>query len=103
MTGRILFTTYPDKETASKEARKAVERKEAACASILPVKSIYTWKGRLEEADECLVIFKTTSRKAPTLRRSLTSTHPYDVPEIIELSPDYVDEKYLTWIKESTS
>ncbi|MBI2185182.1 MAG: divalent-cation tolerance protein CutA [Thaumarchaeota archaeon] len=102
MAGRLVFTTYPDEETASKEAKRLVEQREAACANIFKVRSIYTWKDKIEETDESIVIFKTTSRKASKLMGSISSKHPYDVPELIQVAPSKIGAKYLKWLTEST-
>lgn len=103
MAGTLVFTTYPNEEKAVKEARRLVEKRDAACASLLRVKSIYTWKDKIEEADESMVIFKTSGRKASKLMKSIVSRHPYEVPEIIQVEPSKIGVKYLKWLEESTS
>ena len=41
----ILYTTWPDAETAEACGRAAVEEKLAACANVLaPMRSIYRWE-----------------------------------------------------------
>jgi periplasmic divalent cation tolerance protein len=61
MTGKILvLTTAGSEEEARKIARGLVERQLAACVNIVPqLSSIYRWQGKVEEAEEYLLIAKT--------------------------------------------
>ncbi|GBC75605.1 Divalent-cation tolerance protein CutA [archaeon HR06] len=61
---RLVISTYGKKEEAEKIAKELIEKKMVACVSLIPVKSFYVWKGKLEEAEEILAIFKTSSRKS---------------------------------------
>ena len=62
MTDKIvILTTAGSKDEARKIARALVERLLAACVNIVPqVASIYRWEGEIEEAEEWLLIIKTT-------------------------------------------
>src|SRR5438046_4953351 len=88
MTEKILLalSTFPDAETARRISNELVAQKFVACANILPsVESIYTWKGKIEKADETLVFFKLSEDRQTAFQEKLQSLHPYDVPEIIFL------------------
>jgi len=62
------------------------------------VESIYRWEGKVETASEVLAIFKTTREAFPEFQHALTELHPYEVPEIIAISPDQVAEPYRKWV-----
>lgn len=101
---RLVLTTAPDREAATRIARGLVERSLAACANLLPgVRSIYRWQGRIEESDEILLILKTTQGRIVELERALLELHPYDVPECVVLEPSHVEGKYLAWLVGETS
>jgi periplasmic divalent cation tolerance protein len=96
---RLVLTTAPDRETATAIARALVERSLAACANLLPgARSIYRWEGRIEEADEVLLVLKTTEGRIGELERALTELHPYQVPEFVVLAPSHVGAMYLAWL-----
>ena len=100
---RLVLTTTPDRAVAERIARELVERRLAACVSFLPsMRSVYRWKGAVEEADELLVIVKTTAGRLVELERALAEIHPYDVPECVALAPDRVEAKYLAWLAGET-
>jgi len=99
---RLVLTTTASLEEGKKIARELVDRRLAACANILPkIESIYRWEGKVEEAQECLLLIKTTAEAFPTLREAIQQLHSYNVPECIALTIDDGSEKYLNWIAES--
>lgn len=96
---RIVLTTVGLKEVAEKLARELVERRLAACVNIVgPIRSIYRWRGKVENEQEFLLLIKTTAERAAELRASLKSTHPYELPECIELTVSEGSEEYLAWL-----
>jgi periplasmic divalent cation tolerance protein len=100
--GCIILSTYPDQVLARNAARQVVESRLAACVNLVKIESIYTWKGKLEAADEYLAIFKTSSAAAENLKEVIRNQHPYEVPEIIELKPQSINKSYLDWLNTST-
>ena len=89
-------------EEARSAAKEAISKKLAACVNIVEVKSLYTWKGKFEDADEFLAIYKTTASKVIKLRNFIRSRHSYEVPEIVTLTPSDVSKKYMEWLVSST-
>lgn len=84
-----------------KIAEILVSEKAAACVNISEVSSVYSWKGKIENASECIAIFKTTDKNRELLKKRIAQTHPYDVPEIMEIDVTSVNLPYLDWLAES--
>ena len=100
----ILFvvTTLPDESTAASTIRQLVEKKSAACGTIIPsARSIYRWKGSIEESAEVIVIFKIPKTTAPTFEAELRSLHPYKTPEIAAFEAAHASQAYTDWVLES--
>jgi len=95
---RLVLTTYPSREAALAAVEVVLREELAACANVIPVHSRYWWKGRLESADECLVMFKTVPKRVGALFRHLEGHHPYEVPEIAELDVPRVGTAYLRYL-----
>jgi periplasmic divalent cation tolerance protein len=96
---RVVFCTFPDPETAHRISRAAVEKRYAACASLVPsVKSIYRWRGQVQQADETLVVYKTSTARYPNLEGFLLRSHPYEVPEIVALPISAGSTAYVHWV-----
>ncbi len=104
MNMTIILTTVDDFEKACQLAKKILNNRLAACISIIPcIKSMYWWKNKLEEAEEHLLIIKTSERQREALMKFIEENHPYEVPEIVEVKTGNVFEKYLQWVIEETS
>ena len=83
-------------------ARHLVETKAAACVSIVaPVRSIYVWKGELQDEKEWLLIVKT-ARPAEALRDAVRAVHPYEVAEFLAFPASFADEAYARWVEEGS-
>ncbi len=96
-----VVTTVERLEDAEKLAKGLVDERLAACVQILgPVKSVYRWKGRLEEAEEWLCLIKTRSSLYREVEGFLKDRHPYEVPEILAFPITEGDKAYLRWMDE---
>lgn len=100
--GVIIISTFANEETARGVSKKLVEMGLAACANLAPVRSIYTWRGRVEDQGECMVFFKTTRSSAKALKKEISKLHPYDVPEVVEVKMADVSRPYMEWLVGST-
>jgi periplasmic divalent cation tolerance protein len=101
MTDKILvLSTCSSKEEADKIARNLVEKRVAACVNVLPgVRSIYRWRGAVEEASECLLIVKSRRDLAGRLRAEIEKSHSYEVPEVLVLGIVDGAAAYLDWLE----
>lgn len=79
----LVQLTFPDRETAERIGRAAVEARLAACCNVMGAcRSVYRWRGRVEAADEVVVQFKTAPIRARRLVQWLTALHSYELPAI---------------------
>ncbi len=100
---RIVLISAPDLETGERLAREMVEQRLAACVSGLPgAFSIYRWQGKVERANEVLLIAKTDAARVPELMAWLEGAHPYDVPECIAIAPIELSPRYRQWLELET-
>src|SRR5580658_9436387 len=96
---RIVFVVAANDSEAAMIARKLVEERLAACVNIItPGRSIYRWRGAIEESSECLLVIKTLSRYYAKLERRAKELHSYDVPEIVAMTLTNGSADYLKWI-----
>ena len=100
----VIYTTFPDKETARSIANSLIQEKLAACVNIFPdMLSIYEWEGKVEEASEISAIIKSHKDIAEKLMAKLKEHHPYDTPAIIKLSVNDCDRAFVDWLQKQTS
>jgi periplasmic divalent cation tolerance protein len=99
---RLVLTTAASLEESKKIARQLVDRRLAACVNIIPkVESVYRWEGKVEEAEEFLLLVKTTEDARPRVQEAIQQLHSYDLPECIALSIDEGSPAYLKWMDDS--
>ncbi|MBS7626619.1 divalent-cation tolerance protein CutA [Candidatus Bathyarchaeota archaeon] len=99
-----VLVTCPDEETATKIARSLTDKRLAACINITSkVKSIYRWEGKVEEADEHLLIIKSKRKLLKKIVEDVKANHPYKTPEVISLQIVGGSKEYIDWIMKETS
>ena len=97
---RVVMTTFPDRESAEKTAELMVDAGLAVCAQVgTDLVSFYRWDGSVKRDEEVAVTFKVLQNRFDLFTGELNLQHPYDVPEIIAWSPDFVNRAYLEWAK----
>jgi len=95
---RIVLTTCPINE-AEKLRESLLKEKLAACALIIPMKeSKFLWEGKIDCAEESLLVFKTQKKLAGKLFQRIKDIHPYDIPFIAEVDVKKVNESYERWL-----
>ncbi|HSV86508.1 MAG TPA: divalent-cation tolerance protein CutA [Levilinea sp.] len=101
----IVLITAPDQKVSEHLAYALVESKLAACVNIIsPMTSIYHWQGKIEHAQEYLLLCKTRRDRFDShFITTVKAIHPYEVPEIIAIPVEAGAQDYLEWIQTETS
>ena len=97
----IVLVTTPNKAEAEKIAQALLEKKLIACANIInSVTSFFFWLGKVERAEECLVVMKSRRDLFGELAGCLKGLHSYEVPEILAVPIVEGSKAYLGWMGE---
>jgi periplasmic divalent cation tolerance protein len=100
----LVLVTAPSQEVADQLARSLVSEHLAACVTMLPrVVSVYAWEGKLEQAEEVLMLIKTRRSRYTEMEQHIRTHHPYDTPEIVEIPAGQVTQKYWQWVMQETT
>src|SRR5438093_9041467 len=99
MTNKLLvLSTAGSESEARKIAEALVERRLAACVNILPrIQSIYRWEGKVEHADEYLLLIKTVKERQEQVCAAVRELHSYEVPECVAIQVEGGRPEYLKW------
>lgn len=99
----VVFSTFPNPEKAAEVARTLVTDGLAACVNLVgPVRSIYRWKGEVQDDTETLAVIKTTRETFDAMKARLVELHPYEVAEVIALPVEAGHALYLDWVEAET-
>jgi periplasmic divalent cation tolerance protein len=99
----IVTTTLSSQSQATALAKAVVAARLAACAQMLPIRSVYRWQGRVQGGAEVLVQFKTRQAQVQPLISFIRAQHPYEVPEIIATPIVAGTPDYLAWMERETA
>jgi periplasmic divalent cation tolerance protein len=100
----VVLVTAPSLAEAESLATGLLEAKLVACANLLPgVQSLFWWDGRIDRADEVLLVMKTRSERLDAVVEAVAAAHSYEVPEVVALPILGGHAPYLRWIDESLS
>lgn len=97
----VIYSTVPPARSEDL-AKRLLEKNLVACVNIVPVRSLYRWRGEACDDEEHLLIMKTQKSLADRVIRALKTMHPYELPEIIVLPVMAGHAPYLDWVHDET-
>lgn len=100
----VVFSNFPDRDSAQRMALSLLESRAAACVNILPeCHSVYHWQGKIERSNEVPLLIKTTRSAYPRVEELIRLQHPYELPELIAVSVSTGLPAYLQWVEQETT
>ncbi|NBJ12292.1 divalent-cation tolerance protein CutA [Microvirga arsenatis] len=95
----LVYTTFPDVDTALSIGEGLVRDGLIACINVLPgMRSVYSWKGAIEQGQEAVAILKTRKGLQDEVSRALKERHPYETPVVLFIEPTGGDAATLEWL-----
>ncbi|GAG10655.1 unnamed protein product [marine sediment metagenome] len=99
----VVFITTATAEEAQRIANILVSGRKAACVNIVPqVHSRFWWQGKIDSADEALLVVKTKAALLDEIIKLVKENHSYEVPEIVALPIVGGNPDYLKWLDDET-
>ena len=98
-----ITTTTNSREALEKMGRHLLTERLIACIQVVgPIKSLYWWKGTIEETDEWLGIMKSRKSLYTKIEAEIRSLHAYEVPEIVATELSGALPAYDNWVRSET-
>ena len=98
MEAIIVYTTFPNWESAREVTQKLLEKKLIVCANLREHEAMYWWQGEIKVDKEVGAIYKTEVSKWKELRETLKELHPYEIPMIARIDMDKLNREYSEWM-----
>ncbi len=95
----IILVTAKDKRKRKRFRRCLLKERLIACANIVsPVTSFFHWVGKIEKAEECLVVMKSRRDLFAEVAEHVKRLHSYEVPEVLAVPIVEGSKAYLDWM-----
>ena len=94
----FVYITNPNKETAKKIAKDLLTKRLISCANLYSIDSMYWWEGKIVSEPEVVLIGKTVQENYEPIKKEVKKIHPYEIPCIIQLSVNAVNDSYKRWL-----
>jgi periplasmic divalent cation tolerance protein len=94
----VVTTACANEEDARPIIDALLSKRLAACIQLVPITSFYTWKGKVNEEGETLLLIKCRSDRFEAVKKEILGLHKYELPEIIQMPVTGGFEPYLKWI-----
>jgi periplasmic divalent cation tolerance protein len=94
----MVYVTCGSEEEATSLSDGLVREHLAACVNIIPIRSVYEWKEKLENQPEWLLVIKSTKKRFGEIERFVRANHSYELPEIISVDIAESSSAYSEWI-----
>jgi periplasmic divalent cation tolerance protein len=99
-----VYITAPSSELGEIIGRTLVEERLAACINIVAgMRSIYRWEGKVEAANEVVLIAKSRATHFKKIEKRVKELHPYDCPCIVAWPIVAGHQPYLDWLARETA
>ena len=70
-----------------------------ACGNIVnPVTSFFHWAGKIDKAEECLIVMKSRLDLFEQVSEQIKNLHSYEAPETLALPIVEGSKAYLDWM-----
>ena len=100
----LVYTTFPDVDIALTIGEGLVRDGLIACINVLPgMRSVYAWKGAIEQGKEAVGLLKTRKGLQEQVHRALKERHPYETPVVLFIEPTGGDAATLEWLFAETA
>jgi periplasmic divalent cation tolerance protein len=95
----VVLTTCASADEARQLAAALVESRLAACVNTVErIASTYRWQGQVEQAEESLLVIKTTETQLAPLEALIRERSSYELPEVLAIAVEGGSAPYLDWL-----
>ena len=96
----ILYLVCSSEGEADKIADVLLEKKLITCAKKLPVKSVFKWKGKLNKADEIVLLLETEDKFFDAIENEVRKLHSHKTFILASIPVGKTSRGVAEWLKE---
>jgi len=95
----LIYITCKNEPEAVKISKHLLNKKLIACSNMYPIRSMYKWRGKLQDEKEFVLMAKTKEKNYEKIKKEVIKLHSYDVPCILKIGA-VANESYNKWVNE---
>ena len=100
---QLIYVTTSGSDEAETIIRALLEERLIACANMLPeIRSMYHWKGSIQDDREVAFFAKTTKDLTPKVIERVKELHSYECPCVVAIDIQAGNPDFLKWIGDET-
>lgn len=97
----MIYVTFENMKQAEEIAKSLIENHVVSCANLFPIKSFYWWKGKIENSEEGVGIFKTRPENWEKVQKEIKKLHSYETPCVVKIDAES-SKDFEKWIYDET-
>ena len=98
---QIILCPCPNRQEAQRIAEALVGQELASAVNVIAQDSVYRWQGKINQAEEFLLLIKSQQENYDSIERVILDMHSYELPGIAVMPVVNGYAPYLTWIRSS--
>ena len=98
----LVYITCKDEKEAVKLSKYLLEKRLIACSNLFPIRSMYWWKGKIQDEKEYVILAKTLGKNYNKIKEEVSKIHSYDIPCILKIDAE-ANESYGRWVKKEAN
>ena len=95
----ILYLTCVSSEEADKISRILLEKKLIVCAKRFPVESSFLWEGKIDKAEEVLLIMDSIEENFERIKKEVAKIHSYKTFVLFSTPVNQTTDEVNHWMK----
>ena len=99
----LVHIPCSDVNEAEKISKALLNQKLVACCKLIDIKSLYWWKGKIEDSKEVLILAETKSDKFEEIEKLVEQLHSYETPVILSVPILNINKDAADWIDEEVN
>jgi periplasmic divalent cation tolerance protein len=97
-----VIITASDAEWLQQFSKRLVADRLSAAAHLVPIRTVYRWKGRMHDTTESRVALHTRSSLVSEIVARTNREHSYEVPCVAAMPITDGNSEYIAWILDET-
>ncbi len=96
----IFYLVCADDTEADKLSQILLDKKLVVCTKKIPVESAFSWKGKIHQADEVLMLMESSEEMFEKVEAEVRKVHSHKVFVFFSIPVSKASKGVLEWMKE---